>query len=400
MITLVSTLSFALIACTVAQLGEPTTAPEPASPPPNAPSKWTFFGDLRNRFEADWDSHRPDGSLRDDRDRYRIRARLGVEWTPSEQWLLRVRGRTGSHLSQQSPHLTLHDFNGGAEDDFDAVLDQWFVQGKLDRISVWAGRNEFPFFFASESQEVLWDKDATLTGGFVSWKLSDQFTANAGGFALPEGMDRWNGALWAGQTIAQQKMGESWTLKGAASVFGIEGGSASNRLPDGNGARDYRVGVLSAQSRWTLDPNPLLLGYVRLGVDGIRNFSDYSSTDADRVTARYHDDTDAFVASLAVGKGKPDSRQRWDWEVDYAYGHVEKLAVNASYAQDDWVRWGTQGQTASSDFQAHQLGLRIWLWKDKHHTLDLHARSYFAESLSSAEDGSRFRLDLNYGFKF
>jgi len=349
---------FAVMGCaSVVHSGEPPVVAETSLSPAQKPSNWVFFGDFRNRIESDWNSHRPDGSLRDDRDRYRIRARVGVEWTPAEHWLLRVRTRTGSHFSQQSPHLTLYDFDGGPEDEFDVVFDQWFVQGTFDQLAFWAGRNDFPFFYATESQEMMWHKDVTLTGGFVSWKLSEHFTANAGGFALPEGMDRWNGALWTEQIVAQYKIKESWALKGAASFLDIQGGGASDRLPDGNGARDYYIGILSAQSFWKLEQMPL--DYVRLGADGSHNFSNYSSRDADPVTARYHDDTDSFVASLAVGKGKPDARQRWDWEVDYAYGHVEKLAVNASYVQDDWVRWGSNGQTTATDLEGHQIGLRV-----------------------------------------
>ena len=400
MATWLSTALSALLVSAMIPGGEPAPSAEPTLSPPEAPSRWTFFGDLRNRVEADWDSRRPDGSLRDDRDRYRIRARVGVEYSPREPWKLRVRGRTGSQLSQQSSHWTLHDFEGGPDGDRDAVLDQWFVEGTWKRFSFWAGRNQFPFFYASDSQEMLWDKDATLTGGFFSWRLSEHFTANVGGFALPEGMDRWHGSLWAGQILARRSVRESWNLKAAASFLGIEGGGASRRLLDGNGSRDYRIGVLSAQSLRSLGSNPLQLGYVRFGVDAIHNFSTYSRTSTDPVTARFHDDTDGFILSLALGEGDPGRRQRWDWELDYTYGHVETLALNASYAQDDWVRWGSGGQTRSSDFKAHQIGWRVWLRKEKNHSLDLYARSYFAESLSSVEDGNRFRLDLNYAFKF
>ncbi len=218
------------------------------------------------------------------------------------------------------------------------------MQGRLAHFSLWAGRNEFPFFYALESQEILWDRDATLTGGFVSWKISDHLTASAGAFALPEGMDRWNGTLWAGQLVTQREVAKGWALKGAATFLGIEGGSTSDRLLDGNGSRDYRLGILSVQSLWTVEQDSLKLRYVRLGVDGIKNLADYSNTDTDAVTAGYHDATDGIVASLAVGKGKPSDRQRWDWELDYAYGEVQKLAVNASYAQDDWVRWAEAGR--------------------------------------------------------
>jgi len=383
-----------------AEAGEPPLSSKAIQPEQS--SEWIFFGDVRNRYESDWDSLTPTGALRNDRDRYRVRARLGVEFDPAGPWAFKVRGRTGSHQSQQSPHLTVDDFDGGPTDNFDGSMDQWFVKygTEKDDMFLWAGRNEFPFFYASDSQEMVWDKDATLTGGFLSTRLSEHFTANAGGFALPEGMNRWNGSLAAGQIVSSHKPSENWTLKGAATFLGINGGGMSDLLLDGNGSRDYRIGMLSIQSTTTLESNPLHLGYVRVGVDGIHNFSDYSSTDPDRITARFNNATDGFVASVAVGNGKPSDRKAGSWELDYAYGSIDKLAINASYAQDDWVRWGNARQTASSDFNANQVGLRVWLLKNQNHTVDLHARAYSAESKSSVEDGDRFRLDLNYSFKF
>ena len=43
----------------------------------SANGKLTYYGDLRLRYEADYDSARADGTMRDDRHRARIRARVG-----------------------------------------------------------------------------------------------------------------------------------------------------------------------------------------------------------------------------------------------------------------------------------------------------------------------------------
>ncbi|MEM1294501.1 MAG: putative porin, partial [Verrucomicrobiota bacterium] len=86
------------------------------------------YADFRLRYETDWDSARANGSLRDDRMRARIRARLGAKIEPTENLTFNIRARTGNSDSQQSPHLTIQDFNGGERDDFDGILDLYYGQ--------------------------------------------------------------------------------------------------------------------------------------------------------------------------------------------------------------------------------------------------------------------------------
>ena len=66
----------------------------------------TFYGDLRLRYEVDWDSQNGAGVERDDRHRGRLRARLGFNYRLSDGWSFGSRVRTGDSRSQQSPHLT------------------------------------------------------------------------------------------------------------------------------------------------------------------------------------------------------------------------------------------------------------------------------------------------------
>ena len=73
--------------------------------------KFKVYGDFRARLEADWDSQKSSGALRDDRTRARIRVRLGLTYTPTDNLEFGVRGRSGSDDSHQSPHITVIDFN-------------------------------------------------------------------------------------------------------------------------------------------------------------------------------------------------------------------------------------------------------------------------------------------------
>ena len=74
--------------------------------------KLKFFGDFRFQLERDWDSVRASGVERPDRDRARIRIRVGLKYDPTDWLSVAFRLRTGSNDSQQSPHITVHDFTG------------------------------------------------------------------------------------------------------------------------------------------------------------------------------------------------------------------------------------------------------------------------------------------------
>ena len=123
------------------------------------------------------------------------------------------------------------------------------------------------------------------------------------------------------------------------------------------------------------------------------NFRHYASGDPDVISAAYRHDKTGAVLTAALGQRTQDNK-RGEWEVRCTVGYIEKLAVNAAYAQDDWVRWGKGPQTDSSNLRGHEMGLRYWLAK----SLDVHARFYAVESITTPQDGFRFRLDLNYKF--
>src|SRR5690606_18434826 len=64
-------------------------------------SRLSLSGDLRLRFEQDWDSQNPAGGERTDRARGRVRARASAGYQFSDDWSGGLRVRTGSTHSQQ-----------------------------------------------------------------------------------------------------------------------------------------------------------------------------------------------------------------------------------------------------------------------------------------------------------
>ena len=338
--------------------------------------KLRLYGDFRLRFERDWDSHRADGRLRADRDRARIRTRLRFQFAPTEHLSFGARVRTGSQESQQSPHITIKDFDNNPEGDHDLFFDRWFAQVSGEQFWAWVGRNGFPFW---KQNEFFWDDDVTpagLAGGYrldIDWM---QWTANGGVFALPDGERRFHGRLWAGQVVFSAKSNGAG-FKAAVGAFAFDGKPGARRLRQGNGDRDYRVWVGNAQVQLRKARLPFTLG-----LDLIYNGESYAASVA------HHEEKDGFVVSARLGQLKKGG----DWLGAYYYAHIGKFAVNASYAQDDWVRWGSATQTDSSDLKGHEFRAAYAFSEN----MNLVARLYLVEAMTSVQDGKRFRLDLNY----
>ena len=344
----------------------------------------TFYGDLRLRYEVDWDSQNPSGAERDDRHRGRLRARLGFNYRLADDWSFGSRIRTGDSRSQQSPHLTFVT-DDGERDDLDFVLDRYFVQFKHGAFTGWGGRNTSPFW---QQNELFWDEDVTPTGvaGTYDARLGEgTLSGIAGGFYLPDGGYDLNGQMLAGQVKFALPIKPSQFIVAAGLHF-MNGEEGANNLLNRNGERDYLIGVGSAQWSVPLGKIPLTLG-----ADVFNNFMDYDAADAAGYSpAADPDDTLGYVLSATVGQLK----QRHDWLLGYYYAHIETFAVNASYAQDDWIRFGNGPQTASSDFKGHEIRLAYTVSKN----INVMARLYLVDAISSVQDGRRFRLDLNWRF--
>ncbi|MCP4654253.1 MAG: hypothetical protein GY856_02420 [bacterium] len=343
-----------------------------------------LYGDFRFRLESDWDSHRADGSERDDRDRVRIRGRLGLKIEPHERFALELRLRTGSKASQQSPHITIRDFAGNPTSDHEVLLDKWFLKLRGERAWAWLGRNSFPFW---KQNELFWDDDVTPAGVAVGYRLRPgeaELSLHGGYFALPDGGVDFHGELGAAQLVySTQRDRAGFTAAGGLFLFRGEEGAV--HLRNGNGARDYTIWVGSFQSRLEAGGRPLVLG-----LDLMHNSEDYDADDPDAFTAANRDQTNGVVASLQWGRTK----EKGEWLLAYYYARIETLAVHASYAQDDWVRWGSATQTDAGDLQGHELRFAYALAKN----MNLVARLYLVEAITSVQDGNRFRLDFNYRF--
>lgn len=351
----------------------------------DAGGRFRLFGDLRLRLESDRDSEGANGSKREDRDRARIRARLGLEYDASSIFQLGLRLRTGSVDSQQSPHITVHDFDDNPRGDEDILLDKYFVSAHSGRFRGWLGRNSLPFW---KQNELFWDDDVTPAGLALRW---DPELASGAGLQLRTGIFKLldggidlHGEMAAGQLVFTRDSGEvSWTAAGG--LFALQGETGARHLRRGNGARDYTLWVGNLQAK-----APVAGSDLTIGLDLMVNSESYDRADPDPFTAANHDQTDGFVVSVRWGRLVAAG----DWLVGYWYARIETFAVNASHAQDDWIRWGSATQTDASDMKGHELRYAYALRQD----LNVLARLYLVEAITSRQDGNRFRADLNWRF--
>jgi hypothetical protein len=108
--------------------------------------------------------------------------------------------------------------------------------------------------------------------------------------------------------------------------------------------------------------------------------------------SKFHGD---YFIILKYGTRRPGTRNYpHDWLLGYYYAHIEILSVNASYAQDDWIRFGSGTQTDASDFEGHEIRLGYALSAN----INLLARLYLVDAITTRQDGKRFRVDLNWRF--
>ncbi len=346
--------------------------------------KLRFSGDLRLRLESDWDSRRPDGSPRPDRDRVRVRGRAAFTWAARPKLNLGLRLRTGSRASQQSPHVTVHDFGDQPRGDAHPLADQWYLEVRQERSRIWLGRTALPLW---KQNEMVWDDDVTPAGvGFSHrWPGSEgrETAVHAGLFTLPDGGTAFLGRLAAAQVVHSARLGRA-SLTAAVGGLRFAGETGAHHLPPADGARDYSLGLLSLKGELPAAGKPLALG-----VDLVHNFEGYGG-DGDRFAAAHRDERDGLVLSARLG----GLNAQGDWQVGYTYARIETLAVHAAFAQDDWVRWGSATQTASSDLKGHELALGYAVARN----LNLLARLFLVEAITSVQDGKRFRLDLNVRF--
>lgn len=360
----------------------------------NEPGRFRPYGDFRMRMEQDWDSLHGDGTQRDDRLRLRIRLRAGFEATIDDNWSAVVAARSGPDLSQQSPHITIVDFDGGHTGPYEFNLDHWYLNYASGGFEAWVGRNEMSFW---HQDDLFVFDNVTYLGLGASYSHGlggGQLTGNLNYVALPVGMKKSSGTGLLGQLVYEQDF-VRWGLTVAGGYFGTD---ADPNDPNGqtllteNSTRDYRVVNLMAQFRSQIFDVPYYIG-----LDYMRNLENYDGSPPDSFSQFHKDDREGYVIEFELG----EKDSKGDWLFGYYYSYLEALSSHSSYIADDWVRWGDANQVRATNLKGSELRARYSFSP----TMNVFARLFFVDAISlleagdtTLETGNRLRVEVNISF--
>ena len=368
--------------------------PAQAQTDEDGPALFDPYGDFRLRIEQDWDSRQGDGTELDDRLRLRFRLRGGLLVNLSDRLSARVQVRSGPHKSQQSPHITIYDFDGGASGPWEFNFDYWYASYRTENLEVWAGRNELSF---QHQDDLFLIDNVTFAGVGGSYRQGlggGALTLLANYVALPVGMRDFSGTSVIGQVAYER----DWETVGIMAATGVFASRADPDDPVGeqllteNNIRDYDLINLQLQLRASAFGHP-----VRLGASYSHNFQDYSAAPVGSFSEFHQDDRDGYVVEVLWGQ----SGNANDWQIGYYYSHVEALAANSSYIEDDWARWGTSTQSRLTNMKGSEFRVLYTIGSGQ----NIFARLFFVDAVDllqpddiALEDGKRFRLEYNIAF--
>ncbi|MFM9913817.1 MAG: putative porin [Methylophilaceae bacterium] len=369
---------------------------------PNSIPEWMnrieWEGDLRLRFEGD--RFQPENATpgffstnpgrqfsmtntTDDRDRWRLRARLGAN-IKVNSWLTGgIKLTTGNTTDPISPN---QDF-GNSSQKFSFALDRAYL--KADPVSwgsIVGGRFANPFF----STDLLWDPDLAFDGvaATVKPKFNDTWSAFAtvGAFPIQENQTVSSQVITLGPAnvldltkdkfIYAAQAGIQWTdtdksnLKLAAAFYDF---SHVEGIANPVGSTPYKNSIPQFRTKGnnTFDINaanaaiPALAGstfglaskfqdinltgqydyagfspvHVILTGDYIRNIGFDQSEIRARTGFPYAEETDAYQLKLTVGM--PETTKRNDWQVFAAYKRLEADSVLDGFTDSDFHLGGT-----------------------------------------------------------
>ena len=339
-------------------------------------------------------------NVTEDRERARLRLRLGVNATILNDLDAGIRLATGSAGSAVSTNLTMDNDFGS----YEVVLDRAYLkrtQRDVDGypwLTAWGGRMPNPFF----STELLWDSDLNLDGaaatfrhnlsggdGSFAFNQRDRaLFATVGIFAMDEverdDNDKWLLGAQVGADLlfddqSRLRLGGAFynfinvegrinplnstihnhtapnVLQKGNSVFGI-----SNLDADGDGVGDpnRRFGLASDYDILNLTAEYDIARYAPLHVILTADYVDNIGYDEEAIRNRLNgrplivnnsevgdpedDETQGYLAKVTVGW--PDVLTRRAWQVSLGYKYLERDAVLDAFTDSDFHLGGTNAK--------------------------------------------------------
>lgn len=341
--------------------------------------KIIFFGDVRLRGELDRNSKTIDGTKRDDRDRLRYRLRFGLNYSVNKNLGFGARVRSGNPANQQSPHITIGD-----EFEIDDIsIDKMFIKYKSDKgFWVWGGKNDMPFW---TQNELLWNNNVNpeglATGLILKLSEKSNLTPVIGYFISGHSGKNFNddSNLFIGQIKFESPLENHKIILSTGLI------NAKNlpNLPDGSHTFNLDYSIWASSLQLKIKGIGLTAGF-----DYYKNLNNYkNNVDISEV---FEDQTTGLVGSLEYNKNK--------YMIGYYYANIQKYAVIDYFAQDDWLRWGNNDYTRSSNFLGHEIRLQYSISNTMNTVLRFYSVKGIKTTGNALETGTRLRLDFNIWF--
>lgn len=368
------------------------------------------------------------GNTRDERDRFRLRARLGVLAKISDQWSAGIRLATGNTTDRVSTNQTLgQDFNK-----YQLLVDRAYITYEpAEWLSFTGGRIANPWF----STDLMWSENlnfegfaATLKPSFAQGDFRPFLTVGA--FPLRESSPPTRDTRWVRgvQAGAKWQLAQHTRLTLGAALYDFD--NLEGRLEDdtrflaGNpsyGQYEYGTGLrqkgntlfrtnaasdVASASIWGLAsrfrPMDLTasmdLGHfdpfhVILTADYVKNTAFDREEIFRRTGVRLTDGKD-YGYLYRVQVGKPKLEKRHDWNASFTYRYLGSDAVVDAFTDSDFGLGGTNlkgyvlGFNYGLDPNA-SVGLR-WMSAESIESFSLDPNHRYAVDLLMADVNVRF----------
>lgn len=330
-----------------------------------------------NAFQTDPFRNAAIDNTTEERNRFRVRARLGAKFKLADWLDGGIRMTTGKATDPISPNQTLES----EDSKYSFALDRAYLRmTPTSWATVSGGRIENPWF----STDLVWDPDLAFDGVAASFKpkLSDNWSlfGTLGAFSLDEqqetgltnkAKDKWlfgaqAGLQWKSENQSSIRLGAALydfsNVEGTAnpasqniynntvlsfrskgnSTFSINDGATNGALCGSGGlcglASEFRELNLTGQIDLAAF-NPV---HVILTADYVRNIGFDGGEILARTGNSYDKETEGYQVSLAVGM--PKVAQRHDWQVFGAYKRIEADAVLDAFTDSDFHLGGTDAK--------------------------------------------------------
>jgi hypothetical protein len=384
---------------------------------PDWVDRFRFSGDIRLRAESDmYSSNNVQNTFVDynevnenggfsgsflnttkDRDRYRLRMRLGVDAAVNDNLLAGIRISTGTPGNPVSTNETMDNYFGST----DVVLDRAYLKysavddSDFQWLTAWGGRMPNPWF----STDLVWDHDLNFDGAAATYRYNlsgaeDSFWPDAesaelfvtlGGFSLDE--DEWTSSadkwLLAGQVGSEIPIGTDSRLKLGLAYYDYQNitgkrsplsqpnkydATAPEFVQKGNSmfvisnnpanpfeqfglAPEYEIINLTAE----YDINRFAPYVVTLTGDYAENIGYDAGDIRDRLAGGGFfvnstpftgdpDDEETTGYMAKVMFGWPDVLKRHRWQAYLTYKHLERDAVLDAFTDSDFHLGGTNAE--------------------------------------------------------